>query len=394
MSLSSYVVLQCELKNLRVFYSDTVLAYEQALYLINLRHKSCSEFDKELKNDGITWSNEQKKNRKKSQRNKTESILHELMLVRTISALETFLTDAIRDVFVVTKSPFMDRDVRHDLSQEELIANNNPTKIFSRIINKETRKLTSGGFNEYIKYYKKRFDIDLSSIEPGYRIMNEYHDRRHILVHRLGKTDDVYRKKYNTEEKILKVDSNYIESVLSDVDTFSSKVKELVNNIVTTTLSNPTTFNARYIVDILFLKQDMPSCLQPNFQFWADDEYVVMSDILVGTSPADDGRVRHYFNGSTRALKKLQRYLSKEQKNSNISILVVANHINNKRYKQITETLLKEIENQLPEQPWPTGIHKVIASNLGVSNQVVSSAIDILITSGAFKNQVDGKVIG
>ena len=115
MSLLSYKVLQIELKNLRVFYSDTILAYEQALYLINLRYKSGSDFDRQLEKDGITWSDEQKRTRKKSQRNKTESILHELILVRSISALETFLTDAIRDVFVVTKAPFMDSDISFGL---------------------------------------------------------------------------------------------------------------------------------------------------------------------------------------------------------------------------------------------------------------------------------------
>ena len=392
MSLASYMVIQSELKNLKVFYADTKLAYQQALYLLQLRHESRSDFDEALKKKGITWSSDQKKTRKLSQRNKTESILYELMLVRTISALETFLTDAVRDIFVATKIPFMDKEVHHNLSQEELIANNTPTKIYSRIIYKETRKLTSGGFNEFIKYYKKRFDIDLSTIDPGYKIMNEYHDRRHILVHRLGKTDEMYRKKYHTEDKKLKVDSNYISSLLTDIDTFSVDVEKLVNAIITKSLSSPATYNARYIVDLLFLKKDMPDCLQPNFQFWADDEYVVMSDILVGTSPAEDGRVRHYFNGSTRALKKLQRYLSKEQKKLSISVLVVTNLINKKR-KPITEEMLKEIQEQLPKQPWPTGIHKEIASKLGITNQTVSSAIDTLITTGVFKNQVNGEII-
>ncbi len=393
MSLSSYRVLQSELKNLSGFYNDTILAYQQALYVLHLRYESPTDFDRELKKNGITWSSDQKKTRKLSQRNKTESILHELILVRAISALETFLTDAIRDIFVVTKIPFMDKEVRHNLSQEELIANNSPTKIYSRIINKETRKLTSGGFNEFIKYYKKRFNIDLSSIDPGYKIMNEYHDRRHILVHRLGKTDEIYRKKYHTEDKKLTVDSSYVNSLLTDIKTFSIEVEKLVNSVITNSTSNSSTYNARYIADILFLKQEMPSCLQPNYQFWADDEYVVMSDILVGTSHTDDGKVRHYFNGSNRALIKIQRYLKNEQKKQTISVNVVVNLIRKNHYKVVSEEVLKEIEKQLPKQPWPTGIHKEIAKNLGVTNQTVSSVIDMLISKGVFKNQVNGEII-
>ena len=184
MSIRAYSIVSRELKQLRSFYDTTLRAYDRVKDIQDLAHES-EPLNNALRDNSVRWSKTEKRIRSEHRKQIIESILRELILVRTISALETFLTDAIRDIFVVTKSPFMDKSVRIDLSQEELIANNSPTKIYSRIINRETRKLTSGGFNEFIKYYKNRFGIDLSQISPGYKKMNEYHDILHILVHRL-----------------------------------------------------------------------------------------------------------------------------------------------------------------------------------------------------------------
>lgn len=374
--------------------SVTLSAYQQVNDILDVRVKGSTDFDQHLKSNGIVWGSSQKKLRKKSTRNKTESLMRELILVRAISALEIFLTDAIRDVFVVTKVPFMDKSVRIDFSQEDLIANNSPAKLFNRIINKENRKLTSGGFSEFIKYYKKRFNIDLSSTYPGYKIMNEYHDRRHILVHRLGQTDEAYRVKHKTDKKRIDVDSDYIETLLNDIEKFCAEVESQIKAIISGYSTRGSLYNAPYVADILFLNEDIPACLQPDFQFWADDEYVAMSDILIGTSPAEEGRVRYYFKGSDRALTKLTKYLKKEQKKLNISILVNIDRIKRaKKNKKIPEEKLQCIREKLPSQPWLNGIHKEIAKELGYSNRDVSAAINILISRGIFKNQVDGNVI-
>ena len=126
---------------------------------------------------------------KKKQRKQMDRMLSELTLVRLVSVLESFLVGAVRDVFVISKTPFMDPSLRIEMSQEELIANNSPSKIYKRIIDRETRRLSSGGFKAVIKFYKRRFNIDLPAISPGYSALQGYHDRRHLLVHRLGRTD-------------------------------------------------------------------------------------------------------------------------------------------------------------------------------------------------------------
>lgn len=393
MSIRAYSIVSRELKQLRSFYDTTLRAYDRVKDIQDLALASEPLTDA-LRDNRVRWSKAEKRIRSDHRKQKIESILRELILVRTISALETFLTDAIRDIFVVTKSPFMDKSVRIDLSQEELIANNSPTKIYSRIINKETRKLTSGGFNEFIKYYKKRFDIDLSQINPGYKKMNEYHDIRHILVHRLGQTDEAFRRKYHTDSQRISIDPSLLNSLLDDLEAFVRQVEKEVSQLIDEYTAIDTEYNARYVADILLLKEELPNCLHPSYQYWADDEYVMMTDVLLGTTPAEEGRVRYYFNGSDRALRHLKRRLRREQKKLSISVndVVMAFRFE-KKQKRVPEEVISLVRNELPEQPWAKGVHKEIAQRLGLSNGKVSSAIDVLILRGVFRDQVDGKVI-
>lgn len=393
MTIRAYSIVSRELKQLRSFYDTTLRAYDKVKDIQDLALDS--EFlSRALRDNRVRWSKTEKRIRSDHRKQKIESILRELILVRTISALETFLTDAIRDIFIVTKSPFMDKSVRIDMSQEELIANNSPTKIYSRIINKETRKLTSGGFNEFIKYYKKRFDIDLSQLSPGYKKMNEYHDIRHILVHRLGQTDEAFRRKYRTEFQQISIDQTLFDSFLNDMETFVRLVDKEVRQLIDRFSATDTEYNARYVADILILKEDLPNCLHPSYQYWADDEYVMMTDILLGTTPAEDGRVRYYFNGSDRALRHLKRRLGREQNKLTISVkdVVMAFRLE-KKLKSVPEEVVTLVWKELPDQPWAKGIHKEIAQRLGLSNGKVSAAIDALIHRGIFRDQIDGKII-
>jgi transcription elongation factor Elf1 len=51
---------------------------------------------------------------------------------------------------------------------------------------------------------------------------------------------------------------------------------------------------------------------------------------------------------------------------------------------------IQMVEAHLPDQPWPSGIHKELANKFGVSNTQVTTAIKELIKQGKFKHQEDG----
>lgn len=56
------------------------------------------------------------------------------------------------------------------------------------------------------------------------------------------------------------------------------------------------------------------------------------------------------------------------------------------------EKFLQEVKNALPDQPWPSGVHKTVADQLGVSPKEVQAAIHILIQRREVHRQIDGVV--
>ena len=209
--MKAYSVASSELSTLRSLYESSFYAFSQAeevlRYKARRRHKTGLDPDLVLVNPILYKL-------KPSFRSTIRQQLRELIFTRLISVLETYLVDAVRDVFFVTKQPFMDQTVQVGFTQAEILAADSMSYVLSRIINKDCRRLTSGGFEELIKYYRSHFGIELTDIAPGKTPMREYHDRRHLLVHRLGKPDSQYRKKYTFAEAHLSVDDEYLTSKL------------------------------------------------------------------------------------------------------------------------------------------------------------------------------------
>lgn len=58
----------------------------------------------------------------------------------------------------------------------------------------------------------------------------------------------------------------------------------------------------------------------------------------------------------------------------------------------VTEELIGQVRTRLPAQPWPVGIHREIALELGVPPTVVSRTIEELIRRGDFYPQENGVV--
>ena len=68
-------------------------------------------------------------------------------------------------IFAATKIPFQNKN-EIKFSQSEILSISQED-LLEKIITKECRKLSSGGFDEIKKYYKKNFNTDISSISPG-----------------------------------------------------------------------------------------------------------------------------------------------------------------------------------------------------------------------------------
>ena len=59
----------------------------------------------------------------------------------------------------------------------------------------------------------------------------------------------------------------------------------------------------------------------------------------------------------------------------------------------LTESLIEQVRAELPEQPWPTGVHKVVCAKFGISSKTYDRVVNELIMRGIFQTQINGKLI-
>ncbi|MCC4213759.1 hypothetical protein [Leeuwenhoekiella parthenopeia] len=393
--MKSYKNFLAESENLLRFYKATLFTYEQTSLLIHLWKKDKTSFN----TVGVEFNESDYYINRRKDLLKNEKNLSEIVYVRLISALELFLIDLIRDVFIATKEPFKKQDIKLEFTQAELLSLDSPSIIFNKVITKELRKLSSGGFNEIVKYYKRHFGIEFGNFSPGKKKMEEYHDRRHLLVHRLGKTDDQYRKRYNYDHPSITITEEYLQQSFKDFKGFAAlindQIKYKVNQLIYTKNRKPKIVEAKSRV-VVMLKQGEQDYLKPSFEFWAGDEFTMLSSLTENRNKTDEKTLELIISGTEKQISSYKKVLQDGAKKGEIKLSrfkTKSNYQEPLKPVYLNEEMLKQIARELPKQPWETGIHKTIASKLGYSNKFVSVAIQLLIGKGIFKNQIDGNII-
>ncbi|NQT10330.1 MAG: hypothetical protein HQ573_04070 [Desulfobacteraceae bacterium] len=394
--MKAYSIAKTEISALKGLYNSSLYSFSQVeeflrykAYCKNYRPDGC--IDKDL---NVVHPIHYKL--KALFRNRLRQQLRELIFIRIVSVLETYLVDTLRDIFVITKRPFRDQTSQIGFTKAELLSAPSISYIFSKIINKECRRLTSGGFIEIIKYYRSRFDIDLTSIPPGKSIMNEYHERRHLLVHRLGKPDSLYRRVYGFKSKKLSVDEDYLNKSFDDFESFIHSVQEKINDLIDKIDDSKSLGVVQPSITYRILKiiDNEPSIFQNDFQFWVNDELFLFRDILRETKYLNDQIFEVLLSGDEEALRTYAKYVRRvEKKGYIVATVLKTSGLYKTRIGKLDEELINRVKDALPEQPWSKNIHKQLATNLGTSNKKVSSAIQILIQRGIFKNQYNGIVL-
>jgi len=405
--LAAYRIFKREMKELERFLNSTKYAFNKvgALknFVNNKRHKQY------LDDNGFDTKASGVNSFKRNSISNLEKTLNQQTLVRAISSLEVFLIDTFRDIFLITKIPFKEQSKIHTFNQAQLLSFKNTSELFNQIINKECRNLSNGGFSEIIKTYKRKLDIDLLHTPPGKQKMIEYHDIRHLIVHKLGRTDSQFRNKYNiTNKSGISIDDHYLSSCLKDINRFAERTHDLVlNKINDLAFSNvqQTSFErqVKYHIKILQSDSDL-EFINSEFEFWVNDEFEVLKNILVGKNELTENEFELILAGKKRQIKAYYSHLKYAKRNQLIELKIIddiyltnddiESGINKKRKKiHIEDDTLELIRTSLPEQPWKQGIHKMVAEKLGLSNKVVYVAIHVLIKRRIFKQQIDGLLI-
>jgi len=387
--MSSFNQFTKELHILFKFYKATLYAYEQTDLLLF----KCRKNKDEMATVGLFEKQPSYYKSKGKGISENQKNLSEVIFVRFVSALEVYLVDQVREIFLVTKEPFKKQHSKPEFSQAELLSMNSPADIFDKIINKETRKLSSGGFNIIIKYYKDNFQINLSDISPGLTKMEEYHQRRHLLVHRLGRTDEHYRKKFNCQLSKISVDEVYLKECFENFKTFSEIVEtklrdKIKNNFSVSKVEKEKEVKSIVLVEIL---KGQPSIFDNNFEFWAGDEFCMFSKILTNRVNESDSKFKITLAGTNTQISSYSTILKREVDRNKIRIEYITKKgkdiIEQTPKKRLDKATIEKIRKKLiMEQPNPPGIHKTIASELGLSNKIVRSAINYI-----YKNETNSE---
>jgi hypothetical protein len=147
--------------------------------------------------------------------------LRQLVLIAAVCALETLLTRLISEIYRRTLEPFKVQD-QIEISRAELLNSRNIDAIGLSQIRRDARKITGGGFEVAVKYYKKMFDVDFGSLGVSIAELREIYDRRHLIVHANSIVDQHYYRTYHKGKvgQPLDMSHEYLIGALSTVRGF------------------------------------------------------------------------------------------------------------------------------------------------------------------------------
>lgn len=157
--------------------------------------------------------------------------LRHLILINLITDLEVYFTNLVREIAGRDLEPFKNvENEKVDYFRNHLLNFSTIKNIEDDILNKDIRKLTSGGLEKTEEYFQKRFGINFKELGINFKAIQEIHERRHLFVHRNGICDSIYSRTYPEfgfkVGDTIRLDHEYIIYALDKILEFSSKINQ------------------------------------------------------------------------------------------------------------------------------------------------------------------------
>lgn len=160
-------------------------------------------------------------------------ILKETTLVRIVTILEVFLSELIKSIFHLDKKIFLKDSKLINVKYQTLIYEDIEF-LQEKYINDLVRSVANSGFDKIKRFYAKQFEIffkeynsftSFSSIES----IKKMHQERHLIVHRYGGIDDIYKKTYKSERNKLKFTKENLLDYLYETENFIFFIEKQVD---------------------------------------------------------------------------------------------------------------------------------------------------------------------
>jgi len=369
MKMTAFANFNQELKRLREFYQATIYAYNQTDYFLMLKRKHTEN----LMNLEIKI--EQQPNfyriKKPSAISANEKNLNEIVFIRVISGLEVYMKDSILEIFRKNKLPFknLKKDLKFDYN--ELLSFKSTADIVNKLIKTELREVKNGGISELVRYYNSTFGLEVNIDSPEFKKLLKYHDQRHILVHRLGKTDEVYRKKYGSNIFTISIDEDYLMTCIDDFNAFGNKIEELLDlkfkdEYYRTQQSKKPEKQIRFSVEIL---KGKPEIFNFNYEFWIDEQPVMFGNILRDREDIDTKKFIISIAGKNREIENYIKIVDSFASKNKIKVEYLLKK--KKQLPPLSREILIKIKEHLPQIPWGIKVIDEISLELNLSKRDV-----------------------
>lgn len=321
--------------------------------------------------------------------------LRETIFVRLISSLEVYFIDVLREIFLERRDLFHTQNPTQ-FTVGEILSANSLTYLWTKLLNREVRSLQNQGFKEITKYYKNRLNIDCNKFNKSISIIEEYHDRRHILVHRLGRTDETYKHKYNSTEKTLTVTEEYLISSIQTIIEFAQFLDEEAKNIIEDK-NKPRKKKAEYRreYEIEHQSNESEKYTNPEYHFKTEESVIGLKDILVSIRN-DDKTQFLIVEGSYVDVRAYTQRLKKLERKGLIRLKTVKSQILTEFKRKQTDCnlpteIIEAIAKSLPNLPFEEQVHKSVAKQFNISNKQAYKALELILGDETLSASIGGQ---
>lgn len=301
--------------------------------------------------------------------------LREAAYVRLISALEVFLIDLTREILTQRRDLLGKIGTTAEFEYVRLVSFTSLSDLFSTIINKECRRLQNQGFVEIVKFYQRIVGIKISDIQGGNRL-HEMYERRHLLVHRLGKTDEKYRHTYNTQARAISVDDQYLMEAFATVLAFCMELRNRAHGLLAHPEPQRGEPSVTITIEAVPFSKRAQEALSERFSFadLSGERFVRLKDIEFNRT-STHGSIRLVLKGDNEHLKQYLRHLKKLVRKDELQLIETVkdrhelrDHKREKLLSSLSSDLVKRVEALIPQQlPLPTSFYRDAAAQLSLS---------------------------
>jgi len=152
--------------------------------------------------------------------------LEEMVVIRIISLLENTLLEIVEAIFYYDKTKFYIPKKVVEFQVSEFLSKN-IEELHNKYVKDIIGNLHRQGFKEISKFFNKNFDINfnnyrtnIESQDYGIKYVYKIHDIRHLLVHRLGKTDEKFQTEYNYKGRRIEMTEKEVILYLEIINNF------------------------------------------------------------------------------------------------------------------------------------------------------------------------------